>query len=652
MPTMEFEGHIVEFVDSGALRMGYVRKRELRKVHIIDRRGRQSNVPANRIVVVHTATTEEEFPRVGQAILDRVLVRRSEIDAELLWELVHGAEREFRAAELAETYFGETSPEAESAVFRALDEAPIFFKRKGSEFQARSADQVASERVRRAREQERERFRTRVADLLRPVLRGSPLPDDPDWGPLADRIELWFRSGGNDEVGSILASLAGETRAREAAYELLIRSGHVDDAEDRFLLIQGVSIEFPAEAEAAAEKLRPYGGDPSREDWSDKGAIAIDDDDTREVDDALTIDIGEVETVVGIHIADVSAFVEKGDPLDLEASRRSTTIYLPNSTVTMFPNELAADLASLIEGQVRPAMSLEARFDSDDSLSGFRIFRSTVRVGIRLTYEEADRALEGGDPDLGRLHRIACRLHEDRAEKGAQTYRRRELKVKVRNGSIDVSMIDPNTPSRVLVSEMMILANRLAADHASAIGLPVIFRTQEAPSEAPPDTAGLPEPLRFERLRKTFKRSRLSVSPAPHAGLGLDAYTQMSSPIRRYADLVTERQFGAALTGTTPPYDRDELLHILTTAEIAESKGRRLEQSSTTYWVLTYLSRYAREAPLEAIVMDHRGNVALEDYAVRGKVEAQHHGWSTGDRVVVTIEDVDPASGSIRFRTE
>ena len=649
---MELEGHIVEFVDSGALRMGYVRKRDPRKVHLIDRRGRQSNVPANRVVVVHVATTEEEFPRTGQEILDRVLVRKGEIDAELLWESIHSDQREFRAAELAAAYFGETSPEAESAVFRALDDAPVFFKRNGGEFRPRSADQVASERVRRAREQEREQFRTRVADLLRPILRGEPLPDDPDWGPLADRIELWFRSGGNDEVGAILASLAGETRAREAACDLLQRTGHIDSSEDRFLLIQGISNEFPAEVQSAVDELARYEHDPSREDWTGKDARAIDDEDTREIDDALTVDVGDVETVVGIHIADVSAFVEKGCLLDREASKRSTTIYLPHTSVTMFPEGLATDLASLVEGQDRPAMSIEARFDSDDSLTGFRIFRSVIRVARRLSYEQTDQALEAGDPGLGRLYRIACKLHVERAARGAQTYRRRELKVKVRGESIDVSMIDPNTPGRVLVSEMMILANRLAADHASSIGLPVIFRTQEAPADAPPDTSDLPEPLRFERLRKTFKRSRLSVTPAPHSGLGLDAYTQISSPIRRYADLVTERQFGAALRGAAPPYGREELLEILTTAESAESEGRRLEQSSTTYWVLTYLSRYQQETPLEAIVMDHKGNVTLENYSVRGKTAGQHYDWNAGDRVKVMIDQVDPKGGTIRFRAD
>src|SRR5215471_12201335 len=113
------------------------------------------------------------------------------------------------------------------------------------------------------------------------------------------------------------------------------------------------------------------------------------------------------------------------------------------------------------------------------------------------------------------------------------------------------SKTNPNSPSRLLVSEMMILANGLSADFASANTIPVIFRTQEPREALAVEETPAIEALAFERLRKTFKRSRLSLTPGLHSGLGLNAYTQASSPIRRYADLVTQRQFTAMLTGQT-----------------------------------------------------------------------------------------------------
>src|SRR5262245_30255687 len=137
----------------------------------------------------------------------------------------------------------------------------------------------------------------------------------------------------------------------------------------------------------------------------------------------------------------------------------------------------------------------------------------------------------------------------------------------------------------------MVLLNGIAASFAATNALPVIFRTQEPGDPLPPETLQLPEALAFEKLRRTFKRSRLSLSPGLHSGLGLSAYTQVSSPIRRYADLVTQRQFTAMLRHKAIPHGPDELLRVIAAAEAAESEIRSLEERSTTYWLLKYLAR-------------------------------------------------------------
>src|SRR5438309_3887501 len=184
---------------------------------------------------------------------------------------------------------------------------------------------------------------------------------------------------------------------------------------------------------------------------------------------------------------------------------------------------------------------------------------------------------------------------------------------RIRCDVIEITKINPNSSSRFIVSEMMILANGLAADFASLNSIPVIYRTQE-PREAMAvgDTPAI-EALAFERLRKTFKRSRLSLTPGLHSGLGLGAYTQASSPIRRYADLVTQRQFTAKLSGAPVPYGREELLQILATAEAAEQEIRSIEDRSTNYWLLEYLARHKTDEVLAAVVLDQKGTIELQD---------------------------------------
>jgi len=652
-----------------------------------------------------------------------VSARQSEVDVELLWQSVGTRQRELNPSELAELFFAETTPETESAVFRALSEDNLFFRRKGAQFLPKTEEQVLSERTRRQRQRAREEFREHVVKVLEQLLKkNTDIPEES--GVILDRIQNWLRFKTGDEIGLILEEIAGAAKARDAAYDILLRAGRVDPTLDRFLVTAGIDPHFSPTLIEAAAQLMPFTHIPARLDYQDAPAFTIDDEDTREVDDALTVRWEGDEIVVGIHIADVSAFVTKGDILDAEASRRSSTIYLPSITVPMFPERLSTDLASLRTAVPRPAFTVEVRFDKQANRAGYRIALSTIHVQKRLSYDEADQIIES-DPALYTLHRIAKQLRDARSNRGAITFRRAELKIRVKGDEIQITKINPNSPSRFVVSEMMILANGLAADFASVNSIPVIYRTQEprealavedslspaldagdstktAPSirrdpqrdlispalDAVDSTKTAPsirrdpqrdlnsraldvvdstagrlrgsditlsgtykavEALAFERLRKTFKRSRLSLTPGLHSGLGLGAYTQASSPIRRYADLVTQRQFTAMLSGVPVPYGREELLQILAAAETAEQEIRAIEDRSTNYWLLEYLARYKRGESLAAVVLDPKGNIELQDYYLRGRVSGPVK-LRPGEMVDVRIETIDPAKGEVRFR--
>src|SRR5262249_27033258 len=156
-------------------------------------------------------------------------------------------------------------------------------------------------------------------------------------------------------------------------------------------------------SEEAAAVLIPFTHVAPRLDCRDLPSITIDDEDTREVDDAVSVERINDEIVVGIHITDVSTFVNKGDVLDAEAGRRSSTIYLPTTTVRMFPDRLSTDLASLQQGAERPAVTVEVRFDPQFNRLGYRIALSTIRVRQRLSYEEATELIAAGDADLKTL---------------------------------------------------------------------------------------------------------------------------------------------------------------------------------------------------------------------------------------------------------
>jgi len=647
---MFLEGQIIEFLDADQLRPGYVRKQERDRLQVIDPRGRHISVNGDRVAIVHGPSRENEFPSATKKILDRVHERQAEVDVALLWESLANGSAEFQPAELAEVFFSDSTPEAASAVFHALTEDNLFFRRNGTRFIPKTPEQVANEQTRRVRQREREDLREKLASAVKRLVRDTT-PTGADLDPVLDRIQSWLRYKTGDEIEAILEEIVGAGRARDAAYDILLRAGRLRDDADRFLVIAGIDQTYGPAVVAAAGSLLPISYHGSRVDFRNLHAFTIDDDETLEVDDALTVRRDGDHFFVGIHIADASAFVTPGDALDSEAFRRASTIYLPTTIVRMLPERLSTDLASLRESVDRPTLSAEIRFDSAFNILEHRIVSGMIHVRERLTYEQVDERLSKGDADLGVLHQIAAKLKDIRSAGGAITFRRQELKIRVyQNGErIEVSRIDSNAPSRLLVSELMILLNGIAASFAATRALPVIFRTQEPRDPLPPETRLLPEALAFDKLRRTFKRSRLSLTPGLHSGLGLSAYTQVSSPIRRYADLVTQRQFTALLQDTSIPHTPDELLRVIAAAEGAESEIRSLEERSTTYWLLKYLAREKMGIVMNATVLDKKGIVELDEYYLRGKL-IDPGTAEAGSVVQVTIDGIEPLRSEIRFK--
>jgi exoribonuclease-2 len=646
---MFLEGQIIEFLDADQLRPGYVRKQERDRLQVIDPRGRHVSVNGDRVAIVHCPVSENEFPGLAKRILERVHERQIEVDVELLWESLGNGAREYQPLELAEIFFSESTPETASAVFHALSEDSLFFRRNGLRFVPKTPDQVANEQTRRVRQRQREEEREKLVAAVKRLLRGNTatVPDDES---ILDRLQSWLRYKTGDDVEAILEEIVGSGRARDAAYDILLRAGRVREDVDRFLVIAGVEGSFAPSLIETAAALSAILYTNDRADFRDLHALTIDDEDTLEVDDAITLRTEGDEYIVGVHIADAAAFVSRGEPLDVEALKRASTIYLPTTIVRMLPEPLSTDLASLRQGCDRPTLSVEIRFDSQFNVLHYRMVQGMIQVRERLTYEAVDERIRTGDPHLTLLYRIALKLRDTRAAAGAITVRRPELKIRVYEGEdVRISTIDPNSASRILVSELMVLLNSIAASVAATNALPVIFRTQEARDPLPPETAKLPEALAFEKLRRTFKRSRLSLTPGLHSGLGLSAYTQVSSPIRRYADLVTQRQFAAMLQQKPIPHTPDELLRVIAAAEGAESEIRSLEERSTTYWLLKYLAREKKGTVMNATVLDKKTSVELDEYYLRGKL-IDPGTAEPGSAVQVTIDAIDPLRSEIRFK--
>ncbi|MBI3952259.1 MAG: RNB domain-containing ribonuclease [Acidobacteria bacterium] len=657
----DYEGKVIEFLDGAGLRLALVIRHTGNKLQVLDERGKHDRVSPHHVVLVHSDKIAlSEFLTQASQLKSRIESIKEQIDAELLWESVQDEPREFSLAELAQNYFGDHDAVHRSALFRALMEDTLHFRRKGSLFIARLRQQVADQLMTIRRRQEKEAFRQQALQWIQQVLTAdgdAAVP--PEMVGLLQQTEDFLLRKKSNEAAYLLGQASEDLPAKEAAFELLVKTGRLDPDADPLLVVAGIEERFPRRVLEQAERLVPFQGEAGRRDFTALAAFSIDDEETREVDDALTVEVREECLRVGIHIADVAYFVAKADPMDEEAYRRSVSIYLPTRTVTMFPERLAYTLASLHQDQLRPTMSFQIDFDETGQVLDWRLHRGQVRVARRLSYVEADQMLESSAIDeviehLRRLRTISSHLTDQRLAHGAIIIRRPELKIRVRDGQINLKVIDPHSPSRRLISELMILANRLAAQHATRQGLPVIFRTQDPPLVDPGVYGGGPDydPIGVSKILKGMKRSRPSLFPQPHAGLGLDAYTQLTSPIRRFSDIVIQRQMAAHLAGQPVPYEREELLEILTTAEAAERDMQAIERQATRFWALQYLTRLGTDHQFEAMIVEGlRGGyvVELSGLAIQGYLPTKNN-HELGDYLRVTIEHVDPKRNVLRLR--
>jgi exoribonuclease II len=634
--AVKWSGSIVEFLEQGRFQAGLVVREQDRHLAIVDAAG-QERLVSRDLIMQHypeRRPARDEARAAICALQQERAALAGELDLNLLWEVAQEQGRSFSAGELAELFFGRRSTTDTSVMLEALINDRLFFVRRHLEFLPRPADQVERLRVQQDRIRGRSESARRMQSMIRDILSGAaPAPSD-ETAALSEEVAKYLRNPftRSRELTQVLAAAAPDVDPAEASFEILERLGAKPDAP-RFAFIAGLHPRFSEAAETEAAST----GAAARPRLEAGCIITIDDEDTVEIDDALSCEaLATGGLRVWIHIAMVADFVAKGGAVDEEAAARATTVYLPETTIRMLPETLSCDRASLVENEERPVLTTELKISASGDLRDISIYPAQIKIAKRLDYTAADRILESGHGDrqvatsLRMLQEAAQKLRERRRMAGAMLVHRREPKVTVHGDDIQIRVLDSDSAARSLVAEFMVLSNYLAARFAAEHRIPIIYRVQ-------------PE------LRGEAQRPRLSLHPEYHAGVGLDYYAQFSSPIRRYADLVLQRQLVASLSNDRlQPYSVDELLAVLAGAESAEASGRDLERRAKRYWILRYLARHARDARLTAFALREGASAELADFAVRGTLRGAPS-LPDESAILVRISRVDPLRGWLAF---
>ncbi|MHB1286901.1 MAG: ribonuclease R [Leptospirales bacterium] len=347
-----------------------------------------------------------------------------------------------------------------------------------------------------------------------------------------------------------------------------------------------VTFSDPVEEEAhRVARSVAIAPDQGREDLRDWTILTIDGDSARDFDDALSLEEKPDGTVeIGIHIADVAAYVSPGGVLDREAYRRGTSVYFPDRVVPMFPEILSNGVLSLNPDEDRLTRTVQVLLDRDGAILSSRIFRSLIRSRMRATYSRVHPILMGESPDvperklsslLQSMWRVAQKLKKSRFEQGSLDFDlpEPEIVLDLRGEPIDI-IRSPRYLSHQLVEEFMLLANRIVAQELTRKFPVGMFRVHETPSPEKiedlglflgalglsipvrkgggfrtKDLSGILEATRGTPLEKmvhfsvlrSLKQARYDTRPLGHFGLAMEDYTHFTSPIRRYPDLIVHR---------------------------------------------------------------------------------------------------------------
>jgi exoribonuclease-2 len=655
-------GRIVEFIENKRIFSAICLEVKKDRLHCLTETEREINLSSQRILLKSPYTLNLTEPRVMlMETIKRAVEKQESLKSGVypreLWEMVKDDSESFSIAYLSEVVFGRGSSfDQEGAVLRALFEDRIYFKLQKDKFSPYTPFQVEQNILKIQREIEREEMVREGSEWLKAIWEGkevkSPARKD-EYIEYLKEMAIYGDEGPNYSKTKELLNRA-KLNQPDAAFKLMVKMGLWDEDENLLLYRYQIPMEWPNEIASEVERVCSQcslgGWRNKRRDMTSLPCFSIDYENSRELDDALSLEMrGNGSFRVGIHITDVAEILPVDSLINEEAFERGESIYLPEGKISMIPLVLSEDLCSLVAERERPALSILTDLDRDGNLLSFEIVPSIIQIKERLTYTEVDRAI-GKDERFNLLFELSQGIRKKRIVQGALILSIPEIWIRVNQGkNIIIEKREKETSSQLIVSEFMILANWLSASFFKERGLPTIYRSQLEPREFV-DNTDVPQLLFNYRQKRFLSRAEIGIFPHPHSALGLDCYTTVTSPIRRYMDLVVQRQLKSVLNGTQLEYNEEELRRIIADLEISQNRIKMVEQQRVRYWLLRYLEGIVGQ-DVTAMVLERNPKgylLLLTDYLLEVGVSILSKELQPGDGVTVRVERVDPRMGIIR----
>ena len=552
------------YEESGQFKVAAIVQKNDATYQVDTQHGKRTKVKANNVFA--------EFDGDMAAFLENAQAQAADIDTDLLWEVC--GEEEFSAEAIAEEYYGHAPTKTElAATLIALYAAPMYFYKKAKGVFKAAPEETLKQALAAI---ERKKQQDAQIDAWAEALKHGEMPSE-----IAADLKTILHAPDKQSLTYKAFTKAADA-LKTSAYELAKKTGGITSIPQ--YLQDGFEIKYFPKGTGFPDLPLPEMPDLPKADVT---AFSIDDESTTEVDDALSLtDLGNGTKRVGIHIAAPSLAVKPGDKMEKNIMERLSTVYFPGGKITMLPENWIAAF-SLDAGAYRPSISIYFDVDNEFNVGAPTCKIEAVNIAENLRIQtiephfnaetgldEAGEMMFAHHQDLIWFYQFAIALQKARGKYEPDRAPQYDYSIELdEEGNVSVVRRERGSPIDTLVSEMMILANSTWAQMLDENELPGLFRVQPA------------------------GKVRMSTKSEPHIGMGVQHYGWFTSPLRRAADYINQKQLLSLIDDTAEPLFRQsdaELFAALRDFDTAYAAYADFQRQMEAYWSLVYLQQQGK----------------------------------------------------------